>query len=83
MFNTLEFLYIHFSHTSKIQKLIEVQTKLRIKYMSMIKLSDTRWNCGYRNIEYVKTSYKESIQALEKEIENEDDRGVNEAIGKI
>ncbi|KAL4097919.1 hypothetical protein QTP88_022611 [Uroleucon formosanum] len=76
-----ESLYIHFSHPSKNQKLIEIQTKLGLKYTSMIRLSDTRWNCRYRNIESVKASYKAIIQALE-EIENEDDRGVNEAIGK-
>ncbi|KAL4131439.1 hypothetical protein QTP88_008752 [Uroleucon formosanum] len=81
VFNTLESLYIHFSHPSKNQKLIEIQTKLKIKYTSMIRLSDTRWNCRYRNIESVKASYKTIIQALEEEIENEDDRGVNEAIG--
>ncbi|KAL4141494.1 hypothetical protein QTP88_004124 [Uroleucon formosanum] len=81
VFNTLESLYIHFSHPSKNQKLIEIQTKLGIKCTSMIRLSDTRWNCRYRNIESVKASYKAIIQALEEEIENEDDRGVNEAIG--
>lgn len=47
----------------------------------MIRLSDTRLNCRYRNIECVKASYKAIIQALEEEIENEDDREVNEAIG--
>ncbi|KAL4154146.1 hypothetical protein QTP88_001979 [Uroleucon formosanum] len=77
VFNTLESLYIHFSHPSKNQKLIEIQTKLGIKYTSMIRLSATRWNCRYRNIESVKASYKAIIQALEEEIENEDDRGVN------
>ncbi|KAL4083617.1 hypothetical protein QTP88_028933 [Uroleucon formosanum] len=82
VFNTLESLYIHFSHPSKNQKLIEIQTKLGIKYTSMIRLSDTRWNCRYRNIESVKASYKAIIQVLEEEIENEDDRGVNEAIEK-
>ncbi|KAL4149483.1 hypothetical protein QTP88_003426 [Uroleucon formosanum] len=80
LFNTLESLYIHFSHPSKNQKLIEIQTKLGIKYTSMIRLGDTRWNCRYRNIESVKANYKAIIQALEEEIENEDDRGVNEAI---
>ena len=49
----------------------------------MIRLSDTRQNYRYRNIEPVKNSYKAIIQALEEEIENEDDRGVNEAIGLI
>lgn len=83
MFNTLESLYVHFSHPSKNQKLTEIQTKLGIKHATMIRLSDTRWNCRYRNIESVKNSYKAIIQALEEEIENEDDRGVNEAIGII
>jgi hypothetical protein len=49
----------------------------------MIRLSDIRWNRRYRNIESVKNSYKAIIQALEEEIENEDDRGINEAIGLI
>lgn len=49
----------------------------------MIRLSDTRWNCRYWNIESVTNSYIAIIQALEEEIENEDDRGVNEAIGII
>ncbi|XP_008179531.1 zinc finger MYM-type protein 1-like [Acyrthosiphon pisum] len=82
VFNTLESLYIHFSHPSKNQHLIEIQTNLGIKHRSMIRLSDTRWNCRYRNIECVKASYKAIIQALEEEIENEDDRGLNEAIEK-
>ncbi|VVC41706.1 Hypothetical protein CINCED_3A025179 [Cinara cedri] len=42
-------------------------------------LSDTGRNCRYRNIESVKNRYKAIIQALEEEIENEDDSGVNEA----
>jgi len=71
VFNTLESLYIHDSHLSKKQKLIEIQTKLGIKHTSMIRLNDTRWNCRYRNIKYIKTSYKIIIQALEEEIENE------------
>uniref|UniRef100_A0A2S2QSE4 Zinc finger MYM-type protein 1 n=1 Tax=Sipha flava TaxID=143950 RepID=A0A2S2QSE4_9HEMI len=50
VFNTLESLYVHFSHLSKNQKLIEIQTKLGIKHATIIKLSDTRWNCHYRNI---------------------------------
>jgi hypothetical protein len=37
----------------------------------MFRLSDTRWNCCYRNIESVNNSYKAIIQALEEEIENE------------
>jgi hypothetical protein len=32
---------------------------------------------GIAVIEFVKNSYKAIIQALEEEIENEDDRGVN------
>lgn len=70
MFNTLVSLYIHFSHPSKNQHLIEIQTNLGIKHRSMIRLSDTRWNCRYRNIECVKASYKAIIQALEEEIKN-------------
>jgi hypothetical protein len=49
----------------------------------MIRLSDTKWNCRYRNIKSVKNSNKAIIQALEEKIENEDDRDINEAIGII
>jgi len=80
VFNTLESLYVHFTHPSKNQKLTVIQTKLGIKHTTMILLSDTRWNCRYRNVESVKNSYKAIIQALEEEIENEDDKEVNEAI---
>jgi hypothetical protein len=80
---SLESLYVHFSHPSKNQKLTEIQTKLGIKYTTMIRLSDNRWNCRYRNIGSVKNSYKAIIQALEEKIENEEDRGVNEAIGIV
>jgi hypothetical protein len=83
VFNTLESLYVYFSQPSKNQKLTEIQTKLGIKHTAMIRLSDTRWNCCYRNIESVKNSYKIIIQALEEKIKNEDDRGVNEAIDII
>jgi undecaprenyl pyrophosphate synthase len=83
VFNTLESLYVHFSHPSKNQKLTEIQTKLGIKHTTMIRLSNTNWNCCYRNIESVKNIYKVIIQALEEEIENEYDRRVNKAIGII
>jgi undecaprenyl pyrophosphate synthase len=63
-------IHVHFSHLSKNEKLTEIQTKLGIKHTTMIRLSDTRWNCYYRNIESVKNSYKAIIQALEEEIEN-------------
>jgi hypothetical protein len=85
VFKILESLYGHFSHLSKNQKLTDIQTKLGIRQTTMIRLSTciiTRWNCRYRNIESTKNSSKAIIQVLE-EIKNEDDRGVNEAIGII
>lgn len=78
----MEALFVHFSKPSINTKFNEIQTKLGIKKLSITKISDTRWNCRYKNCESVIISYKAIIKALEEEIANESDRDVNEAIGK-
>jgi len=77
----LEALYVHFSHPTKNKKLIDIQAKLLIKNKSIIRMSDTRWNCRYRNCEAVLNSYGCIIDILKEEIENEVDKSVNESIG--
>lgn len=77
----MEALYVHFSHPTKNKKLIDMQAKLLIKNKSIIRMSDTRWNCRCRNCEAVLNSYGCIIDILKEEIENEVDKSVNESIG--
>lgn len=74
---------MHFSKTSINKKYNEIQTSLGIQKLAITKLSDTRWNCRYRNCEVVKKNFKAIVLALEEEIEEESDRDVNEAIGNF
>lgn len=53
-----------------------------VKKKSITRLSNTRWNCCYRNCEAVMSSFKAIVDTLINEIENESDKDVNEAIGK-
>lgn len=62
--------------------MIKIQKNLGIKKKSITRLSDTRWNCRYKNCEAVMSSYKAILSALRNEIENESDKDVNEALGK-
>jgi len=62
-------------------KLIDIQYKLGVKNKSITKLSNTRWNCRYRNCEAVMSNYKSIVDTLINDIENESDKDVNEAIG--
>lgn len=78
----MEALYTHFSKPSINKKYKDVQVKLGIRKLSITKISDTRWNCRYKNCEAVKMNYKAIVIALEEEIENDSDKDVNEAIGK-
>lgn len=55
---------------------------MNIKKTSIIRLSDTRWNCRYRNCIAVISNYKAIIYTLTNEIENESDKDTNEALGK-
>lgn len=74
---------MHFSKPSINKKYIEIQINLGIQKLAISKLSDSRWNCRYRNCEAIKKSFKAIVLALEEEIEDESDRDVNEAIGKF
>lgn len=58
-----------------------MQNKLGIKKQNIIRVSDTRWNCRYKNCEAVLSCYEAIIRVLEEEVENQNDRDVNEAIG--
>lgn len=58
-----------------------MQEKLLIKNKSIIRMSDTRWNCRYRNCEAVLNSYGYIIDILKEVIHNEVDKSVNESIG--
>jgi len=60
---------------------MDIQNNLGIKKKTLTRLSDTRWNCRYKNCEAVLKCYASIIKLLKEEIENNNDRDVNEAIG--
>lgn len=57
LFNTLESIYVHFSYPTKNQQLIDMQKKLGLKIKTIGKISDTRWNCRYKNCDAVLDCY--------------------------
>lgn len=81
VFHTLESLYVHFSQPARNKNLMDIQNNLGIKKKTLTRLSDTRWNCRYKNCEAVQKCYASIITLLKEEIENNNDRDVNEAIG--
>ncbi|XP_060863223.1 zinc finger MYM-type protein 1-like [Metopolophium dirhodum] len=81
LFNTLDSLYVHFSYPTKNQRLIDMQKKLGLKIKTIGRMSDTRWNCWYKNCDAILDCYQAIIHVLQEEIENENDKDVNEAIG--
>lgn len=52
-----------------------------LKIKTIGRISNTRWNCRYKNCEALKQCFKSILSVLKMEIENEADRDVNEAIG--
>lgn len=64
-----------------------MQKQLGIKRTQINSLSDTRWNCRFQNCEAVLHNYKAIIiyiiNILQEEIDNQVDRNVNEALGKL
>lgn len=60
-----------------------MQNKLGIKSTKIGCLSDTRWNCRFKNCEAILYNFKAIVNVLKDEIEKQTDRNVNEAIGKI
>ncbi|KAL4104378.1 hypothetical protein QTP88_019679 [Uroleucon formosanum] len=80
-FNTIECIYVHFSHPSKNRQLTDLQKSLGLKIKTFGRISNTRWNCRYKNCEALKQCFRSILIVLKTEIENEADRDVNEAIG--
>lgn len=60
-----------------------MQNKLEIKQTSLIRVSDTRWNCRIRNCRAVKINYPAIIHALTEDVEDCMNRDVSQAIGTI
>lgn len=81
VFHTLESLYVHFSQPARNKNLIDIQKKLGIEKKTLTRLSDTRWNCRYKNCEALQKCYASIKRLLKEEIENNNDKDVNEAIG--
>jgi len=56
---------------------------LGLKIKTFGRISNTRWNCRYKNCEALKQCFRSILIVLKTEIENEADRDVNEAIGMM
>ena len=63
------------------KKLKEMQIKMDIKESSIIRISNTRWTCRYRNCNVVKDNFKVIIEVLKEEIDANRDADVAQAIG--
>lgn len=79
----MEALYNHFSHPTKNKEFLNMQRLLGIKNIKIGCLSDTRWNCRFKNCEAVLYNYKAIVKILQEEIESQMDKNVNEAIGML
>lgn len=62
--------------------LVNMQKQLEIKSIHIGCLSDTGWNCRFKNCEAILHNYKAIINILQEEIDNQTDRNANEALGK-
>jgi len=60
-----------------------MQKKLGIKETSLTRISDTRWNCRFKNCRAVKQNYQAIIQLLNSEVDIAMNRDVSQAIGNI
>lgn len=57
-----------------------MQKKLGLKIKTIGRISDTRWNCRYKNCDAILDCYQAIIYVLQEEIENDNDKDVNEAM---
>lgn len=81
VFNTIEAVYVHFSHPSINSKLVLLQESLKINKNSLMQVSDTRWICRFRNCQSIINNYEAIIQILREEIDLNDNKNVAQAVG--
>jgi len=74
-------LYVYFSHPTNNIKFCEIQKKLGIKETSLTRISDTRWNCIFKNCRAVIQNYRAIIQLLNAEVDSAMNRDVSQPIG--
>lgn len=82
VFNTIEAVYVHFSHPPKNSILIQLQESLHINKTSLMRISDTRWICRFKNCQSIINNFEAIIQILNDEININQDKNVAQAIGK-
>lgn len=58
-----------------------MQQKMNIKASNLMKISDTRWVCRYKNCQAVKNNYEVILEILRDEIDNNKDMDIAQAIG--
>ncbi|XP_050540735.1 zinc finger MYM-type protein 1-like [Daktulosphaira vitifoliae] len=81
IFNTLESIYNNFSYPTKNQQLIVMQKKLGLKFKTIGRIIDTRWNCRYNNCDAVLDCNQAIIHDLQEENDDDNDKDVNSALG--
>jgi len=60
-----------------------MQNKLEIKQTSLTRVSETRWNCRFRNCRAVKTNYLAFINVLTEDVEDCTNSDHSQATGMI
>jgi len=81
VFNTIEAVYVHFSHPSINSKLVLLQESLKINKNSLMRVSDTKWICRFRNCQSIINNFEAIIQILREEIDINNDKNVVQAVG--
>jgi len=76
-------IYVHFSTPSKNKKLQDIQTNLKINKVTLSSISDTRWVCRHTNCRSVIVNFTLIVNVLRQEINENNDRNVTTAIGKV
>lgn len=72
---------MHFARPSKNIELLNIQKELGLQKGQVIRICDTRWICRFKNCESIIKNYKAIVTVLEKEIEDQNDKDVAQAIG--
>lgn len=82
-FNTLEAVYVHFSHPNKDQLLQDLQKSMQIKSLSITRLCETRWSCRFKNCKAVHNNFSAIINILQCEINENKNKEVAQALGNL
>mgnify|MGYP001610189528 CR=1 FL=1 len=74
---------MNFSTPKKNKKLQDIQKKLKMNKLTLSAISDTRWVCRHKNCKAVIEHFSSIVEVLKHEVEEDNDREVSRAIGKL